>query len=91
MSNRKGSDMTSVESLPFALMHVNGCGGIALLMPAMPLPNSLCLSSQVRHIDGSKVELNSRMICDSCGKSLSGVLPSHVKHLGLETLPTTPV
>jgi hypothetical protein len=56
----------------FKLMHVNGCGKPAFLMTAVPLPYSLLTHERVRHLDGSAMKSTDRVMCESCGRDLSG-------------------
>lgn len=66
----------------YAMIHTSGCGGRAFLLQRKPLPNDYLKSSDCRHINGSKIEPNSIVQCDTCGKNIRARI-ADIKFIGI--------
>lgn len=71
-----GSERPALPDYPFAFMHRGhgGCGGPVALLRRRPGAGDVVASHDAIHIDGSPVEFQSEVRCDTCGKPVGGFL-----------------
>lgn len=55
------------------------CDGKAFLLTEMPTSGQPLLSSMARHLDGSKVEPGTPVICDSCQQIIGTLSTARVE------------
>lgn len=59
-----------MDGFPFALYHVNGCGGPCFLLDHMPAEGELTEPGRSANLDGSAISDAEPMKCGTCGEFL---------------------
>ena len=70
-----------MDGFPFALYHTNGCGGPCFLLSERPAEDDMMDPEKAVHLDGRKMFMGERVVCDSCGEPLVRPLDNCIEYV----------